>query len=497
MRRLHPRNVFGHGLGRTIYAGLPQTRARVWRAEHEQTGAGTAALPQIWGERLTSPAARPLIRTVLLPGDDGEGFWPVARAKAPGWLQPLFGARSPLQETAAALEDGAVFAKPLLAIGSNERFLAAQQLVDIGVDVADIILTPAPFDRFRTAAIAVAHLAAANSDGIVLLSAADRPVRSQDRRAFARAMAAAAVAAEPGRAIRFACPSSAAGSDAPTDAGWLLAPASLLAELFEAVEAGTWQAAQAAVANAAPDLDFLRIAASDYAKIPSQPFQRLLEAADAVTDMHALDAVPRVAADWASLRVALADRQDSDGNLTEGDALLLDASNCYVNAGERLVVAAGVSDLAVVVTDDVVFVADLNDPSAAIVAAKALRAEGRAEASSHPQEQRPWGGFKRLTEGHRYQVKRLTMKPGGATSLQKHHHRAEHWVVVAGTAEVTIDGETRILQENESAYLPLGCAHRLANPGKILLAIIEVQSGSYLGEDDIIRLDDPYKRTDD
>lgn len=440
---------------------------------------------------------RPLIRPVLLPGDDGEGFWPVARTEAPGWLQPLFGARSPLQATAASLEDRALFAAPLLAIGSNERFLAAQHLSDIGVEAADIILTPAPFDRFRGAAIAVARLAAIEADGIVLLSPADRPVRPQDRRAFARAMAAAAEAAKPGRAIRFMCPTPADGAAGPVDAGWLMAPAALLAELFEAAAEGTWRAAQTAVANSAPDLDFLRIAASDYERLPAPSFERLLEVAADVTDMHALDVVPLIAADWPSLRAALADQQDSDGNLTAGDALLLNTRDCYVNAGERLVVASGLSDLAVVVTDDVVFVAHLADPKAAGAAALALRAAGRSEATSHRQEHRPWGGFKQLTAGHRYQVKRLTMKPGGATSLQKHHHRAEHWVVVAGTAEVTIDDETRMLQENESAYLPLGCAHRLANPGKIPLTIIEVQSGSYLGEDDIIRLDDPYKRTDD
>lgn len=174
--------------------------------------------------------------------------------------------------------------------------------------------------------------------------------------------------------------------------------------------------------------------------------------------------------------------------------MLLGARNCYVNAGERLTTLAGVDNLAVVVTDDAVLVADASDPNAARLVAERIAQANRPEAHAHPMEHRPWGDFKRLTAGARYQVKRISVKPGGSTSLQLHHHRAEHWVVVAGTAEVTVNGEIRLLQENEAAYLPLGSTHKLSNPGKIPLELIEVQTGAYLGEDDIVRLDDPYKR---
>lgn len=382
------------------------------------------------------------------------------------------------------------FAASTVVVSSDDRFLAAQQLADIGIAPREILLAPGPFDLFVAVAIAVARIAATDPDGLVLLSPGDRSVRPDSHRAFARAMSAAAEEARGGKFVRFSC----ARHGETVDPGWLVASATALSQMVERAAPGAWSAAEQAAATAAPDLDFVRIGATEYEQCPSASFDELFDGAGPDGLTHAIDFAPSLAASWAGLPNVMPDRRDAAGNLAYGDTVLLDARDCVVNAGERLVVLDGVSNLAVIVTDDAVLATDISDPKADRRPIAALQSLGRNEAVAHRQERRPWGGFKSLTEGPRYQVKRITMKPGAATSLQKHHHRAEHWVVVAGVAEVTIDSETRILQENESAYLPLGCAHRLANPGKIPLEIIEVQTGSYLGEDDIIRLDDPYKR---
>ncbi|MGZ0189389.1 MAG: cupin domain-containing protein, partial [Alphaproteobacteria bacterium] len=274
----------------------------------------------------------------------------------------------------------------------------------------------------------------------------------------------------------------------------LLATAETFARLIEAAAPAAWKAAVAANAAAKSDLDFIRLDPAAYALMPAIDFTMLLDEAGSDVRIHAIDFSPVTARNWMQLHAARTDEHDQDGNLTDGDAILMGSKGCYVSSTDRLTTLAGVKDLAVVVTDDAILIANMNDPGSTYALTSHLRESNRVEAMAHPMEHRPWGDFRRLTQGPRYQVKRITVKPGGSTSLQKHHHRAEHWVVVAGTAQVTVDDQTKLLQENEAAYLPLGSAHRLANPGKIPLELIEVQSGAYLGEDDIERLDDPYKR---
>jgi len=449
---------------------------------------------------MSTPHPFPTIWPVLLSGGDDGGFWPAARQDAPGWLQPIFGDRSPLQEATLTLHEPSIFRPPLAVVAAGQRFLAAQQFAEIGVVPSGILLEPASYGALAAAAAAVAHIRALDPSMLVLIAPADQAVRPADRPSFRRALRAAAADAAAGRCIVFAAPSRPwlqhRRSFGPhlIDAGWLLAQAGRLAEWIEAAAPGLWDAAAHAVAAAAADLDFSRLDADAYAGIEPEPFESLLAVAAADTVVHALDFTPVAARNWSDLMAASQDRRDQAGNLADGDAVLLDATDCYVRTGGRLTTLAGVRDLTVIVTDDAVLVADARDPTAAGRVARHMAAANRPEAQHHLTERRPWGDFTRLTAGERYQVKRITVAPGAATSLQRHHHRAEHWVVVAGTAEVTVDGTVQLLRENEAAYLPLGAAHRLANPGMIPLELIEVQSGAYLGEDDIVRLDDPYRR---
>lgn len=449
---------------------------------------------------MNANAPSPLICPALLSGGDDGGFWPAARQDTPGWLQPIFGDRSPLQEATLALSDPSIFQPPLAVAAAGQRFLVAQQFAEIDVAPGGILLEPSSHGALAAAAAAVAHIQAQDPRTLVLIAPADQAVRPSDRPSLRRALRAAAKDAAEGRCIVFAAPSRPwlqhRRSYGPhlIDAGLLLAPAGRLAAWIESAAPDLWNAAARAVAKAAIDLDFLRLDADAFAGVTPEPFEKLLAAAEADTIVHALDFTPVAARNWSDLMAASQDQRDDAGNLAEGDAVLLDTTDCYVRTSGRLTTLTGVRDLTVIVTDDAVLVADARDPEAAGRVARHMAAANRPEARRHPTERRPWGDFTRLTAGDRYQVKRITVAPGAATSLQRHHHRAEHWVVVAGTAEVTVGETVRLLRENEAAYLPLGVAHRLANPGMIPLELIEVQSGAYLGEDDIVRLDDPYRR---
>lgn len=440
------------------------------------------------------------VRPIILSGTDGGGLWPLARGQAPSHLQPIFGDRSPLQEAARSLASADLFGPPIVVAQAQHRFMAAQQLADIGVTPEAIILEPASRGALAATAFALAWQETVEPEAIVLIAPGDQAVRKADAGAFRRAVSAALPLAAAGEIVTFAAPARPwlkhrrAYADGLVDAGWLLAKASKLQTLIDAVSPELGACARRAVAQARADLDFLRLDAAATASTPEIDFQRLLDAAQDGLNIQAIDFTPVLARDWPELHAARRDAQDADGNIAEGDAILLESANCYVRSPDRLTTLAGVQDLAVIVTDDAILVANMKAPGAARMLSARLAQTNRPEANAHPMEHRPWGQFKRLAAGDRYQVKRITVKPGGATSLQKHHHRAEHWVVVAGTAEVTVGAETRLLMENEAAYLPLGAAHRLANPGKIPVELIEVQSGAYLGEDDIMRLDDPYQR---
>jgi mannose-1-phosphate guanylyltransferase/mannose-6-phosphate isomerase len=249
-----------------------------------------------------------------------------------------------------------------------------------------------------------------------------------------------------------------------------------------------------AVAGASEDLDFLRLAEADFAAAESISIDYgVMERADQITVMPVNLGWNDVGS-WHGLWAASA--QDPAGNVTFGDVRLHDCLGSFVRADGPMVVAVGLKDMVVITTPDAVLVAALDATDGLKRAVAGLRDEGRVEADLHRTIHRPWGSFTVLHFGHRFQVKQLSVKPGASLSLQKHYHRAEHWVVVAGTARVTVDGQQQLLTENESKYIPLGSVHQVENPGKIPLHMIEVQSGAYLSEDDIVRIEDRYARTE-
>jgi mannose-1-phosphate guanylyltransferase/mannose-6-phosphate isomerase len=264
-----------------------------------------------------------------------------------------------------------------------------------------------------------------------------------------------------------------------------------LAEL-EAFAPDILAASRAAYAAARTDLDFVRIDAAEFAKCRSESIDYAVMEKTCDALVLPLDAGWSDVGSWSSLFDALP--ADEDGNVLQGDVLVHDTHDCYVHSTSRLVTAVGMDDHVIVETKDAVLVAPKDRVQDVKELVSAIKKAGRSESSLHREVFRPWGSYDSIDNGERFQVKRLSVKPGGVLSLQMHHHRAEHWIVVQGTARITCNDKTFLLSENESTYIPIGATHRIENPGKVPLHIVEVQSGSYLGEDDIVRFEDSYGR---
>jgi len=429
-----------------------------------------------------------------------------------------------LQETVQRLE-GLGAAAPIVVCNDAHRFLVAEQLRQRQVKPQAIILEP--MGRNTAPAIALAALSAA-PDALLLVLPADHVIR--DVPAFQAAIRAAQPAAQAGKLVTFGIvPTSpetgygyiraAAGGDiagvlpiaqfiekpdAERAAGFLeaggyfwnsgmfLFRADRILQELERYAPDILKATRAAIAGAAPDLDFVRIDAVAFQDCRSESIDYAVmeKTQDAVV-------VPLAAGwsdvgSWSALHEALT--ADARGNVAKGDVLVEDSDGCYLYAGSRLVSAVGLKDHVVVETKDAVLVAPKGRVQDVKKLVARLKAEGRYEHSLHREVYRPWGSYDSIDNGHRFQVKRLTIKPGAQLSLQLHHHRAEHWIVVSGTARITCGEKVFLLEENQSTYIPIGERHRIENPGKIPLHIIEVQSGSYLGEDDIVRFEDRYGR---
>lgn len=466
-----------------------------------------------------------MITPVILCGGAGRRLWPASRRDLPKPFLPLLGPRSLYQETLLRVADPALFAKPVVVAAEPLRFTAADQARTIGRDI-ELLLEAEPKGSAMAAAAGVAHLRRDDPDAAALILPADQMVA--DPQAFAAACAAARAGLEAGRLVLLAArpgpeedasdalrlwpgapltgavplravdrvapaADSAAADDALCATGALLASPAALDALLERAASGLSAAAAAARDAAAPDLDFLRLAPEPYAAVAPADLDALLVASPESLALVEAEFGWRALEDWRAVwRAAPRDALD---NAPLGRAHLAHAERCLVRAAPELSVSVlGLSDVAVIATPDAVLVADLNRAEAVRDLVADLDAAGAAEVREHPQVLRPWGGYESIGRGERYQVKKIWVEPGGALSLQKHFHRSEHWVVVRGAAEVTRDDETVLLRENESVYLPQGCVHRLVNPGKITLELIEVQVGSYLGEDDIIRLEDVYNR---
>jgi mannose-1-phosphate guanylyltransferase/mannose-6-phosphate isomerase len=466
------------------------------------------------------------ITPVILSGGSGTRLWPLSRELYPKQFLPLVGQQSMLQETLAMTQGREDCGHPMVVGNEAHRFIIAQQAQEIGCALRPIVLEPIARNTAPAIATAAAILAAESQDALMLVLPADHSFGN--RRAFMDAVTGAAASAANGNLVTFGVrptrPETGYGYIQPgarlaetvlrvsrfvdtpeitlasefVDAGYLwnagiflFRAGSLLAEM-EMHAPAVVAAAKAAIDTGAEDLDFFRLGKDAFAASPSISIDH------AVMEKTGQAAVQPIDVGWTDVGAwsALWDigAKDLDGNVAVGDTMVRDSRNTYVRSEGKLTVVLGVDDVIVVSTDDVVLVAAKDKSQEIKPVVEALRAAGREEADAHVRVYRPWGFYQSVHAGDRFQVKRLTVYPGQKLSLQKHFHRAEHWVVVNGTAIVTRDEEEILLRENESVYLPLGCVHRLANPGRQPLNIIEVQSGSYLGEDDIVRIEDTYGR---
>lgn len=465
---------------------------------------------------------------VVLSGGMGTRLWPLSREGYPKQFWPLVGERTMLQETITRAT-GPCFSPPLVVSAESHRFLVAEQLRDMGVKDSRIVLEPAP--RNSAPAIAAAVLIAAESDpGAVLwVVASDHII--EDVPALHAALAHAVAAARSGRVVTFGMrPTSPetgfgyievgqalenvpgvfciasfiekpdaeraaaflAGGRHLWNSGMFVAEARVLLREFELHAPEVLAAVRGSLGEASRDLEFIRLGPSfgnapsisvDYAVMERTNHAAVVPADIGWSDVGSWDAL------WAAATT------DSAGNATHGPVEVVGAEDCYIRSEGILTAVIGAKNLVVITTDDAVLVVpreraqDVKGLVERLKAAKALQATG------HRRAYRPWGHYEGLILGDRFQVKKIHVRPGSKLSLQKHFHRAEHWVVVNGTAVVERDAERLLVRENESVYLPLGCVHRLENPGMIPLNLIEVQVGPYLGEDDIVRLEDTYGRT--
>jgi len=492
---------------------------------------------------------------VILSGGSGTRLWPLSRELYPKQLLPLVGNHTMLQETAKRLEGVADVGAPVVVCNESHRFMVAEQMLQLGTKPGAIILEPV--GRNTAPAVAVAALVALNpaltptlsrkrereqealtpalsrerergeeDDPVLLVLPADHVIR--DVESFREAVKAGRAAAEAGKLVTFGVV-----PDRPeTGYGYIrkakgAGPAYPVAEFVEKpdhdtavryVQSGEYfwnsgmfmfrartylaelgkfapemlKACEAAVAAAKTDLDFTRLSAEMFGACPSDSIDYAVMEKTAEAVVVPLYAGWSDVGSWSALQDALP--RDEAGNVISGDVITEGTTGSYLHSTSRLIAAVGLTDHVVVETKDAVLVAPRDKVQDVKALVNQLKAQGRYETSLHREVFRPWGSYDSIDNGERFQVKRLVVKPGAQMSLQLHHHRAEHWIVVSGTARITRGEETFLLGENESTFIPMGTKHRIENPGKVTLHIIEVQSGSYLGEDDIVRFEDVYGR---
>ncbi len=470
------------------------------------------------------------IHPVLLCGGSGTRLWPLSRQSYPKQFARLTGPESLFQATARRLS-GPGFAAPLAVTGDPFRFIVTEQLAAARIAPRAVLIEPEGRNTAPAVLAAALFLAAAEGRGALMLVAPSDHV-IPDAAAFRAAVAQAAQAARAGRLVTFGiepdrpepgygwlelAPAGAAGGtralarfvekpDAETaaamlgaggflwNAGIFLFSVGAILDAYRAHAPELVAPVEAAVARARTDLGFTRLDAASWASAPEISIDyAIMERAENL-------AVMPFAAGWSDLGGWAAVWQeagpDAAGNVISEHATAIDCTDTLLRSeSDRLeVVGIGLSDIIAVAMPDAVLVARKSDSQRVREAVSALKARGAPQATSSPRDHRPWGWFESLVVAERFQVKRICVHPGAALSLQSHVHRAEHWIVVAGTARVTVDGESRLLAENQSVYVPLGSVHRLENPGKVPMVLIEVQTGSYLGEDDIIRYEDVYAR---
>jgi mannose-1-phosphate guanylyltransferase/mannose-6-phosphate isomerase len=467
-----------------------------------------------------------LLVPVILSGGAGTRLWPLSREMYPKQLLALTGKSTMLQDTATRLAGMAGAAPPIVVCNEAHRFTVAEQLRALGITPSGILLEPIGRNTAPAVALAALKAEAMDADAIIVVAPADHVIR--DARVFQAAAGVAAELAAGGKLVTFGIVAHAP----ETGYGYIrrgagTGPAYPVAQFIEKpplemalqfVESGDYywnsgmfvfkasrylaelgvfapdilEASTASFRAAKSDLDFVRIDAAEFEKCRGESIDYAVMEKTKDALVLPLDAGWSDVGSWSSLFDALP--ADEEGNVLQGDVLVHDTHDCYVHSTHRLVTAVGMDDHIIVETKDAILVA----PKARVQDVKELVAmikrSGRSESALHREVFRPWGSYDSIDDGERFQVKRLSVKPGGVLSLQMHHHRAEHWIVVQGTARITCNEKVFLLSENESTFIPIGAAHRIENPGKVPLHIVEVQSGSYLAEDDIVRFEDNYGR---
>lgn len=462
---------------------------------------------------------------LIMCGGAGTRLWPASRENRPKQFLSLFGNRSTFQDTLVRVSDDALFDRPVVITNAAYRFMVREQLAEIERD-ADILLEPCRRDSGPAIAAGAAFAAVRDPQAVVLALAADHVVG--DEAAFAEACRQAVEVAASGRIVTFGIKPERAATEygyiqvgdriagdvssvakfveKPDEAtaatyvrdgflwnsGNFMFGAQALLDEYEKTDVASAAAAREAVAEAGNDLGFVTLQEDAFARATPMSIDY------AVMEKTSRAAVIPVSCGWSDVgswrAVWELSPKDEDGNAAQGTAVFEGARNCNVSSDKTLVALEGVDDVVVVATQDAVLVSRQKDQSALKRLVAKLKKVSPEVTEDHLKVHRPWGSYQSLDTGERHQVKRIIVKAGGRLSLQKHHHRSEHWIVVRGAARVTVDDLEKIVHENESVYIPIGATHRLENPGKIPLELIEVQTGSYLGEDDIIRIEDDYRR---
>lgn len=463
---------------------------------------------------------------VILSGGSGSRLWPLSRQQRPKQFLPVVDELTLFQSTLERLQGIPGLEAPLVVCNEDHRFMVAEQLRQLDLLSQGIILEPVGRNTAAAIALAALKLEAQNPEAVMLVLPADHVIHNQA--AFHQAITTAEAEAKHSNLVTFGIvpthPETGYGyiqADAATNNAspvkrFVEKPDLETAEAYLSSGEYYWNsgifmfrvdaylssladfqpdvlaACREAMKQPAPDGDFVRVEPESFATSPDISVDYAVMEKTEHAVVVPLDAGWNDVGSWSA--VWEVGQQDESGNVVRGDVLMQDASNNLVYSEQRLVSLVGVEDLIVVDTKDATMVVHKDQAQQVKDIVNRLKAEDRPEAIIHREVNRPWGSYDSIDNGSRFQVKRITVKPGAKLSLQKHHHRAEHWIVVTGTAEVTCEDKTFLLTENQSTYLPLGATHRLANPGKVMLELIEVQSGSYLGEDDIVRFEDQYGR---
>jgi len=465
-----------------------------------------------------------MITPVIMAGGSGSRLWPLSRSLYPKQFLALNGNETMLQQTLQRLS-GLTLERPVVICNEEHRFIVAEQLREINQS-GSIILEPV--GRNTAPAIALASKTVVESkDSLILILAADHVILNES--AFVDTVEKAIPLAEAGKLVTFGIVPTEAhtgygyikrgesvnehgfevdafvekpnaeiaseyfeGKEHYWNSGMFLMKASRYLEELNQFRPDIYTACESALANTSKDEDFIRIDKGAFEKCPDESvdYAVMEKTLDAV--VVPLDAGWSDIGSWSALWDV--NNKDTDGNTVSADSILQETTNCLIQGGERLIATVGIDNLVIVDTKDALLVASKDKVQDVKKIVEQLKAEGRDEFKNHREVYRPWGKYDSIDAGTRYQVKRITVKPGEKLSIQMHHHRAEHWVVVSGTAKVTNGDKTFLVTENESTYIPIGVIHALENPGRLPLEMIEVQSGTYLGEDDIVRFEDRYGR---